>query len=130
MRIPKTRLLMHEVPEIDIVLGGHDHVYHIEMCNDIFYVISGTDFEEFSDIKIHLNVEQDEADSFIQAHPNEHTYKVFYAQSKKLLVECKKVIIDNSVEPDPDTEKYVKKYTDKLNEDLEGVIIQSSNNLL
>lgn len=28
MRIPHERKLAEEVPEIDLMLGGHDHIYH------------------------------------------------------------------------------------------------------
>lgn len=44
MRIPNERKLAIEVPEIDLMLGGHDHVYHIEMVGEVFFLKSGTDF--------------------------------------------------------------------------------------
>ena len=51
MRMPNDRLLRDGVPEIDLVLGGHDH--HVEVCNgtggDLSYIIkSGTDFRDLT----------------------------------------------------------------------------------
>ena len=44
MRIPNEKNLAVLVPEIDIMLGGHDHVYYIELIDDVFLLKSGTDF--------------------------------------------------------------------------------------
>lgn len=44
MRIPQERKLAQEVPEIDLMFGGHDHIYHEEMVGDVFFLKSGTDF--------------------------------------------------------------------------------------
>ena len=59
MRIPNERHLAQEVPEIDIILGGHDHLYHVELINEVFFLKSGTDFEDFSDLKVTFNVDLD-----------------------------------------------------------------------
>lgn len=40
------------------MLGGHDHLYHIEMVNDVFFLKSGTDFEDFSDLIIHFDIDE------------------------------------------------------------------------
>lgn len=50
MRIPNERILAIRVPEIDLILGGHDHVYHLELVGDAFFLKSGTDFQDFSDL--------------------------------------------------------------------------------
>lgn len=57
MRIPNERILAQTVPEIDLILGGHDHVYHQESLNGVFFLKSGTDFEDFSDLRITLNAD-------------------------------------------------------------------------
>lgn len=48
------------MPKIDLILGGHDHVYYSEMVNDVFMLKSGTDFEDFSDLKVMMNVSEEE----------------------------------------------------------------------
>jgi len=46
-------------------LGGHDHLYHIEMVDDVFFLKSGTDFEDFSDLVIKFNVSEEEAQHYL-----------------------------------------------------------------
>lgn len=41
--------------EVDLVLGGHDHLSVCEKIGRIWLVKSGSDFEEFSDITFDLN---------------------------------------------------------------------------
>ena len=52
MRIPREEKLAEMVPEVDMILGGHDHVFNCEMVNGVLLLKSGTDFEEFTDIKV------------------------------------------------------------------------------
>jgi 2',3'-cyclic-nucleotide 2'-phosphodiesterase (5'-nucleotidase family) len=86
MRIPNEVELAMAVPQIDLMLGGHDHVYHSQVVNDVFFLKSGTDFEEFSDLKITLGCD---------ALPNDpiDDYAQFYSPSKKLLFETERVKI-------------------------------------
>ena len=42
------------------MLGGHDHIYHQEMVGDVFFLKSGTDFQDFSDFKVYFNVDEEE----------------------------------------------------------------------
>ena len=54
MRVPNDRKLASMVPNVDFILGGHDHSYVAEIDENtgVFVIKSGTDFEEFSNIKI------------------------------------------------------------------------------
>ena len=64
IRLPTDRIFADTVSGVDLCLGGHDHMYVAEMreSTGVSLVKSGTDFEEFSDIKIEFGVTQDEAD--------------------------------------------------------------------
>ena len=57
MRVHRQKNLAKEVPEIDLILGGHDHIYYCDIVHDVFVLTSGTDFENFSDVKLQLNID-------------------------------------------------------------------------
>ncbi|XP_071447888.1 mannosylglucosyl-3-phosphoglycerate phosphatase isoform X1 [Hetaerina americana] len=52
MRTPNDRKLAENVDEIDLILGGHDHVYEVLMVENKYIVKSGTDFRQFSKITL------------------------------------------------------------------------------
>lgn len=52
MRNPNDLLLAASVPEIDLILGGHDHIVHCEKVNESLLIKSGADFKDFSTMKI------------------------------------------------------------------------------
>ncbi|RWS01134.1 trifunctional nucleotide phosphoesterase protein YfkN-like protein [Dinothrombium tinctorium] len=54
MRFPNDCRLAENVDEIDLILGGHDHVYEVKKVNEKFIVKSGTDFRQLSKITINL----------------------------------------------------------------------------
>lgn len=54
-RTPNDIRLAENVPEIDLILGGHDHDYEVINRFDRYIIKSGTDFREFSKIKLKLN---------------------------------------------------------------------------
>ena len=53
MRVPNDRILAHASQQVDIFLGGHDHIYHHEKCNMNLFIKSGSDFRSLS--LIHLD---------------------------------------------------------------------------
>jgi len=58
MRLSNDVILARNVPEIDLILGGQDHMYEtmVDDKTGVFVVKSGTDFEEFSDIQMVFDV--------------------------------------------------------------------------
>uniref|UniRef100_A0A1A9X3Q6 5'-Nucleotidase C-terminal domain-containing protein n=1 Tax=Glossina brevipalpis TaxID=37001 RepID=A0A1A9X3Q6_9MUSC len=52
MRTPNDINLAENCPDIDLILGGHDHVYEINEVNGIKIIKSGTDFRQFSKITL------------------------------------------------------------------------------
>ena len=65
MRVPNEINLAEKVPEIDMMLGGHDHIYYVDMINDVFFLKSGSDFQDFSNLKVTLNVEPEVSERII-----------------------------------------------------------------
>src|SRR5690606_30750421 len=53
MRLPNDLKLSKESKGIDIILGGHDHIYQIEN-EPVPVVKSGTDFRNFTEIGVTL----------------------------------------------------------------------------
>ncbi|KAL1512707.1 hypothetical protein ABEB36_002253 [Hypothenemus hampei] len=54
MRTPNDIKLAENCEEIDLILGGHDHVYEILPVNNKLIVKSGTDFRQFSKITVNF----------------------------------------------------------------------------
>lgn len=54
MRTPNDRRLAEEVPELDLILGGHDHEVLGEIINGVPVIKSGTDFRNFSSITMYF----------------------------------------------------------------------------
>ncbi|XP_041969066.1 snake venom 5'-nucleotidase isoform X2 [Aricia agestis] len=52
MRTPNDIKLAEGTTEIDLILGGHDHVYEVLEVNKKYIIKSGTDFRQFSKIII------------------------------------------------------------------------------
>ncbi|CAL8106599.1 unnamed protein product [Orchesella dallaii] len=55
MRFPNDCRLAENAQGIDLILGGHDHVYDVKHINGINVVKSGTDFRDFSLITVSFN---------------------------------------------------------------------------
>lgn len=53
MRTPDDERLARQVPEVDLILGGHDHIIFKKIISGRWVVKSGTDFKVFSTIDLH-----------------------------------------------------------------------------
>lgn len=54
MRTPNDIKLAEGVNDIDLILGGHDHVYEVCQVNGRYIIKSGTDFRQFSRITLNF----------------------------------------------------------------------------
>ena len=52
MRNPNDIRLAKEVPELDLILGGHDHDEYSDTINGVPLIKSGTDFRNFTNISV------------------------------------------------------------------------------
>lgn len=55
MRWPNDERLAEEAPEIDLVLGGHDHDYGLKQISGRYIIKSGTDFRSLSKLSLVQN---------------------------------------------------------------------------
>lgn len=53
MRVPQDRKLPFDAPDVDIVLGGHDHIIMKEIINGIPVLKSGDNFKSIGTINIY-----------------------------------------------------------------------------
>jgi len=60
MRVPNDELLAHEVEEVDIILGGHDHHYDVKPVGPFgTYVLkSGTDFRDLTELQLDFSTKE------------------------------------------------------------------------
>ncbi|XP_003390086.2 PREDICTED: 5'-nucleotidase-like isoform X2 [Amphimedon queenslandica] len=97
MRTPNDLKLFNEVPEIQLILGGHDHEYDYQFNDDDtknrLFVKSGSDFREFSEINIKMTQP-------ITIELVKHTVTKKYEQDKELqcIVERFSVQVSNGLE--------------------------------
>ncbi|THD28102.1 Snake venom 5'-nucleotidase [Fasciola hepatica] len=109
MRWPNDRLIAQNVPEIDLVLGGHDHNYGVEWIDGSTsddpphrraIIKSGSDFREFSYIQILWD------------------HQIHDVQE----IRVERVLVNGQWQPDPNLASYVSALTAKLDRKLDLVI--------
>jgi 5'-nucleotidase len=55
MRTPQDQNLAHLSDDLDLILGGHDHAYFHQKCNENLIVKSGQDYQSLSVITVTVN---------------------------------------------------------------------------
>jgi len=60
MRVPNDELLAHEVAEVDVILGGHDHHYDVKPVgpHGTYVLKSGTDFRDITTLQLEFTDEK------------------------------------------------------------------------
>lgn len=95
MRLPNDRILAKNCPGIDLILGGHDHSNACEIISGVTIIKSGSDFEEFSDIKVDMTTRT---------------------------VQRERVFITSEFMADPEIKKIVDFYTEEVDKKLHDVV--------
>lgn len=103
MRTPNDCKLAEEVKEIDIILGGHDHVYEVKEVNGTYAIKSGTDFKDFSAIDL-KPIEDLSSKELEQVKAENMIYK------NRFIFSSQRVRIDSKWERDPELQKHIKDY--------------------
>lgn len=97
MRTPNDLNLAQNCTKLDLILGGHDHVYEIVKINHLNVVKSGTDFRQFS--KISMSKE-----------------------NSQLEVNIEKVDVTSAFEEDQVLKEELKKYTEMIQSKM-GIVL-------
>ncbi|XP_050300775.1 trifunctional nucleotide phosphoesterase protein YfkN isoform X2 [Anthonomus grandis grandis] len=82
MRTPNDIKLAENCEEIDLILGGHDHVYEVKQVNNKYVIKSGTDFRQLS--KICVNFEHVKSGGRPEVTIEEVNVTSQYAEDPKL----------------------------------------------
>lgn len=94
MRTHNDIRLAENVPDIDLILGGHDHVYEKKKVNGTYILKSGTDFRNFSVVTLDFSGENG------------------------LQVDIASVDVTKEFEPDPELASLLDKYKDKMDAEM------------
>ncbi|XP_067120161.1 snake venom 5'-nucleotidase-like isoform X1 [Centruroides vittatus] len=105
MRTPNDCRLAENVDEIDLILGGHDHVFEVKKVNGKYIIKSGTDFREFS--RITLN----------------------FSNPESVDVQCEKIEVTSKFSEDEDLRLKLVKYQDIVEGKMDEVLGQFSVDL-
>jgi hypothetical protein len=106
---------------IDLILGGHDHMFSVEKINDILLVKSGSDFLTLSEINlqpIDASEQIDEQTEALNDHNviTDHSY--IYRVANKWKVELIKRDITKDITPDPEIAEHIRKCDEQVNEKM------------
>lgn len=116
------RILLNDSENhVNLVLGGHDHIYYVELANNRLLLKSGFNFEHFSHIKIYLEdnpfqnltTNKNDFSYLLNGSSNEHDYNSFKFSLKRkecdkfINVEIDKIIVDQNGEKDLILAQYV-----------------------
>eukprot|EP01102_Stenamoeba_stenopodia_P015892 TRINITY_DN5489_c0_g1_i1.p1 TRINITY_DN5489_c0_g1~~TRINITY_DN5489_c0_g1_i1.p1 ORF type:complete len:581 (-),score=154.90 TRINITY_DN5489_c0_g1_i1:83-1825(-) len=100
MRLPNDEKLAMDVPEIDLILSGHDHFYELKNVNGVQIVKSGTDFRNFTVLRLWLDKDR-------KAKPK---------------MEFQEVEITSKYPPDPEMASAVEAFTSLVQQKMSKVI--------
>lgn len=87
MRTPNDVELARHCSSIDVILGGHDHVFEVVTVNSIKIIKSGSDFRQFS--KIFIESQRD-AENKVQVHVQQVNVTADYEEDAVLKAELSK----------------------------------------
>ena len=113
MRVPNDRKLSNETKEIDLFLGGHDHIYyHERTSNGNLFIKSGADFKAFSLITVEFREPTPEEQKVMPQQPVtdknvENMLKYYYHVRDEAVVTVTKFDITRSLPQDPEIEAHI-----------------------
>lgn len=110
MRMPSDKRLADSVPELDLVLGGHDHTTAELNINDVLIVKSGCDFRELSK----LDIIQTRDEDIFQKHQD----AMVKCRRRGLIMKREQVLITKKFEPHPEMQECVEQLHKDINKKL------------
>jgi len=105
MRVPNDHKLAQECPQLDLILGGHDHHYEVINVNGRFVFKSGTDFRDLTRITVR----------FTAAGPT--------------VVDHEHIQITSAIPEDPTVKQIVDGFTGTVSEKMDEILVISEVDL-
>jgi len=111
MRMPNDYLLANTVPEVDIILGGHDHHYEVAPVgpHGTYVLNSGTDFQDLTELRIEFTDDK-----------SSRPFKV---------TQTKHIEIDSSIKEEPEMKALVDKCNAEVGSAMEIVLGETAVDL-
>lgn len=122
MRVPNDKLVAKHCTGVDLFLGGHDHIYHIEQTSGSgnLFVKSGADFRTFSLIECTISKNPEDAlqtpeglqiwshdDPVNDANVKPVPHKYVYSVRPDLRVAVSRYEVKKDILPDPEILEYI-----------------------
>ncbi|EGR28866.1 ser thr protein phosphatase family protein, putative [Ichthyophthirius multifiliis] len=119
MRVPNDIKLGQEVPEIDLILGGHDHIITQQVINSNILIKSGSDFRQYSIIDIEF---MEDLDTEEEENKGKQQFIYIKKNNLKLKVITQFFEVTKNIKKDEQVQKIVDIYVLKSKELMEKVI--------
>lgn len=135
MRVPNDRKLSNESKEIDLFLGGHDHIYyHERTANGNLFIKSSSDFKALSLIEVEFRAPTEEDSLAMPKEPvtdknvvDRQTYR--YPVRGEAVVSITKFTIDKRISPDAVILDHINECYAVLDAEMAKVICQLDEDL-
>ena len=125
MRSPNDQKLAMEVPDIHLILGGHDHSPQADFVppHGTLLLKSGTDFREFSVLKVSKRVDDGvrvECTDVAEPTTNETDSEIDFCSAARddVVVSWKRVYVTSETEEDETVADIVEHYNEKMNKEI------------
>ncbi|CAI2363335.1 unnamed protein product [Moneuplotes crassus] len=113
MRVKNDKHLADQVPELDMILGGHDHFEADFNIHNTLVLKSGTDFRQFSLINVEMNCPEERLQEEKSALVVDH--------DKKRIIGWERVEITKQFDPNPEMQEIVDGYWKEVALELEKI---------
>ena len=112
-----------DIPEVDMVLGGHDHHYKVIDCDGVPVIKSGHDFHDFSMISLYFDVSGEEFAEVKAEREKWEGFNLIYNEKKKFYFETRRIkILSAKVPADPSMIIHNKRFYKDFDKGMDNII--------